>query len=63
LVGNDRGLILMYYPGIRPEGLRRNTRNLDQDGRSPGPRFEHETTKIRSRSVNHSFGYWSRKTL
>jgi hypothetical protein len=35
-VGSVRGLILRYYPGIRLEGLRKNTENLNQDSRSPG---------------------------
>jgi hypothetical protein len=31
-----RGLILSYYPGIYFEGLRKITKNLSQDSRSPG---------------------------
>jgi hypothetical protein len=27
---------LRYYPGICPEGLRKNTKTLSQDSRSPG---------------------------
>jgi hypothetical protein len=48
------GLILRYSHGIRLEGLRKTTKNLNQDGRSPGPRFEPGTTQIQSRSVNYS---------
>jgi hypothetical protein len=38
LVGSGRNLILRYYPGIRQEGLRKTTKPLNQDSRSPGPR-------------------------
>jgi hypothetical protein len=54
LVGRVRGLILRYYPGIRVEGLRKTTKNLNQDSRSPGSRFEAGTSQIRSRTINHS---------
>jgi hypothetical protein len=54
LVGRGRGLILRYYPGIRLEGPRKTTKNLNQDSRSSGTRFETGTFRIRSRSVNHS---------
>jgi hypothetical protein len=30
-----RGLILRYYPGIRLEGVKKTTKNLRQDSRSP----------------------------
>jgi hypothetical protein len=40
LIGSVRGLISRYYPGIRLEGLRKTTRNLNQDSRSLGPRIE-----------------------
>jgi hypothetical protein len=53
LVGNSRGLILRYYPGISLERLRKATKYLNQDSRSPGPRFESVTSRIRSRSVNY----------
>jgi hypothetical protein len=36
LKGSGRGLIIRYYPGIRVEGLRKTTKNLSQDSRSPG---------------------------
>jgi len=47
-------LILMYYPGIRLEGLRKTTKNLNEDSRSPEPRIETGTFRIRSKSVNYS---------
>jgi hypothetical protein len=54
LAGSGRGLILRYYPGICLEGLRRTTKDLNQDSRSPGPRFEPGTSRIRSSVINHS---------
>jgi hypothetical protein len=54
LIGSGRGLILSYYPGIRLEGLRKITKNLNHDRRSPGPRIEPGTSRIRSRSISHS---------
>jgi hypothetical protein len=36
LKGRGSGLILRYYPGIRLEGLRKTTKNLSKDSRSPG---------------------------
>jgi hypothetical protein len=51
LVGSSCGLILRYYPGIRLEGLRKNTKNRNQEGRSPGKRIEPGTSRIRSTSV------------
>jgi hypothetical protein len=53
LVGSGRGLILRYYPGIRQEGLRKTTNNLNQDSRPPGPRISPRTFRIQGRSVNH----------
>jgi hypothetical protein len=50
-VESGRGVILRYYPGIRLEGLRKITKNLSQASRSPGPRFEAGTSRIRSRGV------------
>jgi hypothetical protein len=44
--------ILSYYASIRPEGLRKTMKNLNQDSRSAGPRFEPGTSQIRRRSVN-----------
>jgi hypothetical protein len=44
LKGSGRGLILSYYPGIRLEDLRK-MKNLNQDSRSPWPRFEPGTSK------------------
>jgi hypothetical protein len=64
LVESGRGQILRYYPGIRLEGLQKTTKNLNQDRGSPGPRIEPGTSRIRSRSVNHStttFGVWRGK--
>jgi hypothetical protein len=43
LAGSGRGVTLRYYPGIRLEGLRKTAKN-----RSPGPRFEPGTYRIRS---------------
>jgi hypothetical protein len=54
LKGSGSGLILRYYPGISMEGLRKTTKNLSQDSRSPGPRFDPGTSRTRSRRVNHS---------
>jgi hypothetical protein len=34
--GSGRGLILRYYRGISLVGLRKITKNLSQDFRSPG---------------------------
>jgi hypothetical protein len=34
---SGHGLLLRYYPGIFLEGLRKATKNLRQDSRSPGP--------------------------
>jgi hypothetical protein len=45
---------LKYYAGIRLEGLRKTTKNLNQDSLSPRPRFEPGSSRIRSRSANHS---------
>jgi hypothetical protein len=45
---------LRYYPGIRLEELRKTTKILNHDSLSPGPRFEPETSRMRSRNVvNH----------
>jgi hypothetical protein len=54
LVGSGRGLTLRYYTGMRMEGLRKTTKDLNQYSRSPGPRIEPGTSLIRSSSVNHS---------
>jgi hypothetical protein len=45
---------LRYYPDIRLEGQRRDTKNLNKDNRSPGPRIEPGTSRIRSSSSKHS---------
>jgi hypothetical protein len=45
---------LRYYAGIRLEGLTRTTEILNQNSRSPPPIFESGTSRIRSRTVNHS---------
>jgi hypothetical protein len=45
---------LRYYSAIRVKGLRKSTKNLNQNSRSPGPRIEPGTSRIRSISVNHS---------
>jgi len=34
--GSGRSLILMYYVGIRLEGLRKSTKSFSQGSRSPG---------------------------
>jgi hypothetical protein len=57
LVGSSRGLILRYLPGIRLQRLRKTTKDLNQDSRSLGPRFEPETSWIWSESVNHYVQY------
>jgi hypothetical protein len=54
LVGSGLGLLLRYYPGIRLEGLRKTTKTLNQDSRSPGTRIECGTSRIRSRGINRS---------
>jgi hypothetical protein len=36
LEGSGRGLILRYYPGVCLKGLRKTTKTLSQDNRSPG---------------------------
>jgi hypothetical protein len=45
---------LRYYPGISMKGLRKITKKISQDSRSPGPKIEAGISRIRSRSVNHS---------
>jgi hypothetical protein len=62
LAGSGHDLTLKYYPSIHLEGLRKTTRNRNQDSRSTGPRFEHRTYRIRSRSVNHSTATFSHET-
>jgi hypothetical protein len=42
LVGISCSLILRHYPGICLEGLRKTTKNFDQDGWSPGPAIQIE---------------------
>jgi hypothetical protein len=42
-------VLLWHLPG----GLRETTKNLNQDCRLPGLRFEPGTSRIGSRSVNH----------
>jgi hypothetical protein len=37
-----------------PRGTEENTKILNQDSRSPGPRIEPGTIRIRSRNVNYS---------
>jgi hypothetical protein len=54
LVGSGHDLILRYYPGIRLEGLKKTTKNLNQDSRWPESRFEPGTYGIRSSSVNYA---------
>jgi hypothetical protein len=54
LVGSGHGLILRYYPGIRLEGLRKTTRNLNQGSQSTGLRIKLGTSRMWNRSVNHS---------
>jgi hypothetical protein len=41
-------------PGICLEVVRKTTINLSQDNRSPAPKFEPGTSRIRCRSVNDS---------
>jgi hypothetical protein len=53
LLGSCRVLILRYYPGIGLEGLRKTAQNLSHTSRSPGPRIEPGTSRIRSRGVNN----------
>jgi hypothetical protein len=53
--GRKRSLpSLRYCAGIRLERLRKTTKILNQHSRSPVPRFEPGTSRIRSRSVDHS---------
>jgi hypothetical protein len=54
LVGSGCGLIVKHFPGIHLEVLRKCYENLNQDSRSPGPRFETGTFRKQSRNVNHS---------
>jgi hypothetical protein len=54
LVRSCCSVMLRYYPGIRLEGRKKATKNLNQDSRSPGARFEPWTSRIRRRSVNKS---------
>lgn len=51
LVGSGRGVTLKYY-SITDGGTKKITKNLNQDSRSPGSRIE--TSRKRSRNVNHS---------
>jgi hypothetical protein len=43
-----------YYLVIRLEGLNKTTKKTNQDSRSSGPRFDPRTSRIESRSFNHS---------
>jgi hypothetical protein len=43
----------MYCASICLEGLSKSTKDLSENSRSPRPKFEIETFRIRSRSVNH----------
>jgi hypothetical protein len=52
-VGSGRGITLRYYLGILLDGLRKTTKTLSQDSRSPGPRPEPGTSRILSRIVAH----------
>jgi hypothetical protein len=45
LIGSGHDLILRYYPGIRLKGLRKTTKNLNQDSRLLGPRIKPETSQ------------------
>jgi hypothetical protein len=45
---------LRYYADIRLEIQTETAKILNQHSRSPGPRFESETSRTQSRSVNHS---------
>jgi hypothetical protein len=54
LVGSDRSIILRFYCGIGLNGLRKTTKNLDENSRSPGQRIEPGIFRLRSRRVNHS---------
>jgi hypothetical protein len=51
LIGRGRGLFKIYRH--LPGGTEENHQNLNQHSRSPEPRFEPETSRIRS-SVSHS---------
>jgi hypothetical protein len=53
LAGSGRGQS-WRSPGIHLEVLRKTTRNVNQDSRSLGPRFEPGTSRLRSKSVIHS---------
>jgi hypothetical protein len=50
---------LKYYTNIYLERLKKTTQNLSQDSRSSRSRFEPETSRIRSRSANHSVATFS----
>jgi hypothetical protein len=50
LVEFRRGLILRYYRDICLEVLRNTTKILNEESRSPGPRFENGTFRTRIRS-------------
>jgi hypothetical protein len=52
--GSGRGLILTYYPGICPEGLRKTMETLSQDNRSPSRDLNHGSPEYNAGSVNHS---------
>jgi hypothetical protein len=65
LVGRGRDLILRHYSRVRLKGLTKTTKNLNQDSRLPGQRFEPGTSRIRNRSVSHStmtFGVGPRRS-
>jgi hypothetical protein len=53
LIGSGHGLILKYYPSTHLEGLRKTTKNLNQDSQLPRLRPESGTSQIQSRCVNH----------
>jgi hypothetical protein len=52
-LSTGRGLILRCYSGIHLEGLRKTTKTLNQDTRSPGP-HEYEPGVL-STQPRHSF--------
>jgi hypothetical protein len=54
LEGSGSGLILRHYPGIHLKALRKITKNLSQDSRSPGRDLNQGPPEYEAGVFNHS---------
>jgi hypothetical protein len=64
--GSSRSLILSYSPGLCREGLRKTTKPLSHDSRSPGRDLnpgplEYEAGLLAARPYNSRIGFWLSK--